>query len=241
MARSWSFDRLSTVKIQPQSGTFRASCENNNCRLPSIEKKTQKAVLIISLQPSKARRNAHAAQRRCAGGGGDASRPASASAASKGLEAPTTLPGPPQCWASAPPEGRMADQVGHAARRAPLPAQMRGDLRVPPRRCRVQRIRGGVRARVRRVWALVPRPRGTRAPACSSWCAVPVTGARRLAIRMRGLSARSRETPLRSQARLVDRPSQHAFRNAKRKVCGQELPLVLCTHHMRAVDQKSWP
>ena len=159
MARSWSFDRLSTVKIQPQSGTFRASCENNNCRLPSIEKKTQKAVLIISLQPSKARRNAHAAQRRCAGGGGDASRPASASAASKGLEAPTTLPGPPQCWASAPPEGRMADQVGHAARRAPLPAQMRGDLRVPPRRCRVQRIRGGVRARVRRVWALVPRGR----------------------------------------------------------------------------------
>ena len=91
MARSWSFDRLSTVKIQPQSGTFRASCENNNCRLPSIEKKTQKAVLIISLQPSKARRNAHAAQRRCAGGGGDASRPASASATSNGLEAPTTL------------------------------------------------------------------------------------------------------------------------------------------------------
>jgi hypothetical protein len=194
---------LSTVKIQPQSGTFRASGENNNCRLPSIEKKTQKAVLIISLQPSKARRNAHAAQRRCAGGGGDASRPASASAASKGLEAPTTLPGPPQCWASAPPEGRMADQVGHAARRAPLPAQMRGDLRVPPRRCRVQRIRGGVRARVRRVWALVPR--GRRGARMLELVRCAVTGARRLAIRMRGLSARSRETlalaaPLPSEA-----------------------------------------
>ena len=93
--------------------------------------------------------------------------------------------------------------MGHAARRAPLPAQMRGDLRVPPRRCRVQRIRGGVRARVRRVWALVPR--GRRGARMLELVRCAVTGARRLAIRMRGLSARSRETlalaaPLPSEA-----------------------------------------
>jgi len=72
-----------------------------------------------------------------------------------------------------------------------------------------------------------------RAPACSSWCAVPdwCSPAGHPHACPKCGPGKPWRLPLRSQARPFDRPSQRVFRTAKTRVCGQELLLLYSSHN----------